>query len=180
MALRSGPHWEPKEAETVTTTLAGTTASRAQEAAWTEAENHITERLQALSRWDAERWAAAHERRFPPVTLLALQAWYTQAAIDVDRIEALAAGWDRLDAVIRARPWADQEPWTGDARQAVAEVTTAVVELARQALAAAILSDVLADRRPEARRRAIAESAELVRTSPLADELESPAADDAD
>lgn len=137
------------------------------EPVWDEAEAHIIGRIASTSRWDAERWTAIHERVAPPVSVVALQAWYMQAAIDGGRDDRLTAGFERIDEAVAGAGWADPGPWSGEARLAVTETARAVAELGRQALAAAVLADVIVDRTPASRRAALERAGEIVRLSPL-------------
>lgn len=112
------------------------------EEAWIRAEERIVDRIGSLTRWDAERWAAAHERQLPLVSLRALRASFMQAAINSDKDIYLETAFRRLQGVVTKMPWADLRIVDAAARPAVKETSTAVVEVAQHALVAAVLAEV--------------------------------------
>ncbi|MDH3683566.1 MAG: hypothetical protein OEV40_26910 [Acidimicrobiia bacterium] len=128
----------------MTTIASSATESRPSDA-WAAAEESIIEAISSLSRWDAERWAAGHERRNPPVSLVALQAAVMQAAIASGRDDHLERGFKRIERTVARAPWADRRPFDRPIKTMVSETAAAVAELAQQALAAAVLADVLTD-----------------------------------
>lgn len=130
----------------MTTTIGSDATGRPSPDAWADAEETIIDVIRSLSRWDAERWAAGHERLNPPVSLVALQATLMQAAIAAGRDDHLERGFKRIERTVADLPWADRRPFDRTIGAMVAETAAAVTELAQQALAGAVLADVLPDR----------------------------------
>lgn len=122
------------------------------EEVWITAEELIIERIGSMTRWDAERLAAAHERQLPPVSLKALRACFMQAAINGDRDVYLETAFNRIKAAVARMSWADRRSVEAEARSAVQETSSAVVELAQHALVGTVLADVV-ERLPERRRQ---------------------------
>ncbi len=116
------------------------------EEVWLFSEKTVIRSVDSLTRWDAERWAAGHERRLPPVRLVGLQASLMQVAINAERDDYLESAFKRIERAVTKRPWSDHRTVGGEATQAVKETTTAVVQLAQYALAAEVLSDLLVGR----------------------------------
>ncbi len=116
------------------------------EEVWLFSERTVIESVDSLTRWDAERWAAGHERRLPPVRLAGLHASLMQVAINAERDQYLESAFKRIERAVTKRPWSDHRTVQREATQAVKETRTAVVQLAQYALAAEILSDVIIDR----------------------------------
>ena len=112
------------------------------EQAWTQAEELIVDQIASLTRWDAERWAAAHERQLPPVSFRALRASFMQAAINSDKDIYLETAFKRIEGVVTKMPWADRRIVDAKARPAVKETSTAVAQMAQHALVAAVLAEV--------------------------------------
>ena len=135
------------------TTTAADTADERPEATWYRAEQDVIERVGSLSRWDAERWAAAHERRNPPPSLIALRAALMQVALNTKRADYLDAAFKRIGRAVAKNDWADHRAAAdqatpalcGDVKEAVRETAAAVAEMAQHALAATVLVDVVAD-----------------------------------
>lgn len=129
---------------------------REAETAWIEAEAFIIDRISGLSRWDAERWTAAHEREVPPVSMRALRASVMQAAINARKSDVLEAAFERIEHAVATSAWATP---TGDAHahadansnadgdrafeEAVEEAAEGVTGIAQHAMAAVVLAEEL-------------------------------------
>ncbi|MCP3988225.1 MAG: hypothetical protein GY724_04060 [Actinomycetia bacterium] len=113
------------------------------EEVWLFSEKTVIESVDSLTRWDAERWAAGHERRLPPIRLAGLQASLMQVAINAERDQYLDSAFKRIERAVTKQPWSDHRIVEGEATQAVKETKAAVVRLAQYALAAEVLSDVV-------------------------------------
>ena len=109
------------------------------------AEELIVERAAAIDFWEAARWAAGHERLNPPLSTRALQAWVVQTATNTDKLDGLEAAHRRIKRAVSARLWtgADRGPVAAIDEESVEEVRTAVLESARTAFTAVVLTDEL-------------------------------------
>ena len=128
------------------------------ETAWLEAEDLIMRQIGRLGRWDAERWAAGHERQLPRISLMALRVAYMQAAIDSNKNSYLEAAFDRMETAVASLDWAMPQPgFDPEQRSALAETVLAVTEVAQHALTAVVLAREASERKlPESRRRQLA------------------------
>ena len=111
---------------------------------WAMAEDALLVRLDQLSRWQAERWAAGHERRLSPLASMAVRVAAMQLAIERGRDGYLEAAFERLAAAAAGADWVGDHcggACTDPAhREATAETVEAVTELAQQALMAVVVA----------------------------------------
>lgn len=110
---------------------------------WRQAELHIIDRINHLSRWDAERWAAAHERQRSRITQTARQVSNLRAASAGPAGDYLGAAFGRIDDAANHCPWAHDTTAGGDGADVMDEIVTAVAEVAQHALATVVLATVV-------------------------------------
>jgi hypothetical protein len=123
------------------------------ETVWMVSEEAIVESIHSLSRWDAERWAAGHERRLPPVPMAGLRVALMQLAINNGRDDYLDSAFKRIERAVTRQPWTDHRAVGTEATGAVKETTVAVTQLAQYALAAEVLADLIVGKLPPHRCR---------------------------
>lgn len=113
--------------------------------AWLKAEEHILDRIASLSMWEAERWAAAHDRHLPRISLLANRLSFLHATGNSPRQTYLDGAFTRIDEAIDELGWTDiGDPGT-ELAQAVLETMTAVNAVARHAITSVVLGEDPAD-----------------------------------
>ncbi len=112
--------------------------------AWVTAEEHILKRIASLTMWEAERWAAAHERQLGQISLMELRVSYLYAAGESHEADYLRLAFSRIEAAIAGLEWAPcstGEHDDTDRIMALSETVGAVTAVARHALTAVVLAD---------------------------------------
>ena len=110
-------------------------------AVWRDAEEHILGRVTSLTRWDAERWAVAHERKQAEVSSMAERVSYLEASGGSDSCTYLAAAFARIDAAVAELDWATSSEDDTDLVGALGETIAAVKAVARHALSTVVFAD---------------------------------------
>lgn len=111
---------------------------------WVTAERHIIDSIGSLTMWEAEHWAAAHDRQLPQISLMAHRVAYLQVAGGSPESDYLELAFERIDHAVRTMGWATAGTADGagsDRTLALGETLTAVAAVARHALAAVVLFD---------------------------------------
>jgi hypothetical protein len=108
--------------------------------AWNQAEQLIIDRVTGLSRWDAERWAAAHERQLSRISLTAMRVSYLRVARSGGAGDYLGAAFDRIGQAVSQTSWAQVSTLGGEQGEVMDEIVLAVTEVAQHALATVVLS----------------------------------------
>ena len=112
--------------------------------AWATAEEHILKRIGSLTMWEAERWAAAHERQLGQISLMELRVSYLFSAGESVEADYLRLAFSRIEAEIARLEWAPcstGEHDDTDRIMALGETVGAVTAVARHALTAVVLAD---------------------------------------
>lgn len=110
-------------------------------AVWRDAEEHILGRVISLTRWDAERWAVAHERKQAEVASMAERVSYLEASGGSDSCTYLAAAFTRIDAAVAELDWANSSEDDTDLAGALGETIAAVKAVARHALSTVVFAE---------------------------------------
>lgn len=108
---------------------------------WRDAEEHIHERVASLTRWDAERWAVAHERKQAEVASMAERVAYIEANGGSEACTYLAAAFHRIDATVAELEWVNSPEDDTDLVGALNETIVAVTAVARHALSTVVFAD---------------------------------------
>lgn len=112
--------------------------------AWVNAEEHILKRIGSLTMWEAERWAAAHERQLGQISLMELRVSYLHATGESAEWNFLHDAFARIDSEIEQLDWtpcATGQHDDDDRIVALEETVGAVSAVARHALTAVVLAD---------------------------------------
>lgn len=112
--------------------------------AWVTAEEHIRKRIASLTMWEAERWAAAHERQRGQISLMELRVSYLHATGEAAEWDFLREAFERIDSEIQQLDWtpcATGQHDDVDRIVALEETVGAVGAVARHALTAVVLAD---------------------------------------